>query len=249
MSIRKPPIIDFGSWRKGSLSGRRTVTTQLDLALRKHGCFYLDNHGVERSELDTCFKLSRELFTHPAKKDLPRTSIESTSGYSTNEKVRGARTEKENFDFDNAVYEPDPDRWPLQEILPNSRPILKEFYQDGTSGLEVSDRSEGSMTNKSIEQLTFSPVDPNPNLIFVNTGYLLERWTDGQWKGVRHRVCESIKRPEGDTESESCVKPWERYSIAFFAAFDPDTIIQSQGKAVLNVGNYLTQKRALMYSE
>lgn len=57
MSIRKPPIIDFGSWRKGSLSGRRTVTTQLDLALRKHGCFYLDNHGVERSELDTCFKL------------------------------------------------------------------------------------------------------------------------------------------------------------------------------------------------
>lgn len=126
---------------------------------------------------------------------------------------------------------------------------LTLIFQDGTSGLEVSDRSEGSMTNKSIEQLTFSPVDPNPNLIFVNTGYLLERWTDGQWKGVRHRVCESIKRPEGDTESESCVKPWERYSIAFFAAFDPDTIIQSQGKAVLNVGNYLTQKRALMYSE
>ena len=91
---------------------------------------------------------------------------------------------------------------------------------------------------------------PNLNLLGTREPeHYLERWTDGQWKGVRHRVCESIKRPEGDTGSESCVKPWERYSIAFFAAFDPDTIIQSQGKAVLNVGNYLTQKRALMYSE
>jgi hypothetical protein len=57
MSVRKLPIIDFSNGRKGSLGGRGTVAAQLDLALRTHGCFYLINHGIERSSLKTCFEL------------------------------------------------------------------------------------------------------------------------------------------------------------------------------------------------
>jgi isopenicillin N synthase-like dioxygenase len=125
---------------------------------------------------------------------------------------------------------------------------LTLIFQDGTPGLEVTDMSGDSKQNETSERLPFLPVDPDPDLIFVNTGYLLERWTAGRWKGVQHRVCENAKWPEDGTGLEFAIQPWERYSIAFFAAFNPDTVIENEDRAALHVGNYLTKKRTSMYS-
>jgi isopenicillin N synthase-like dioxygenase len=125
---------------------------------------------------------------------------------------------------------------------------LTLIFQDGTPGLEVLDISGKGMEAETSERLTFLPVDPDPNLIFVNTGYLLERWTAGQWKGVQHRVCETTEWPKDSIGPEPSGQSWERYSIAFFAAFNPETVIESGNKAALHVGSYLAKKRASMYS-
>lgn len=75
--------------------------------------------------------------------------------------------------------------------------MLTFLFQDDCAGLEVLD--------KNTEQ--WQPVDPLADTIVVNTGDLMERWTNGRFKSTMHRV-----QPRNNSR--------ERYSIAVF--FDPD---------------------------
>lgn len=125
---------------------------------------------------------------------------------------------------------------------------LTLLFQDGTAGLEVADLSGGAVETDLMEDPMFLVVNPDPDHIFVNTGYLLRRWTEGRWKGVPHRVSEGVLWQEYIGNQPSRTDAWERYSIAFFAAFDPNTIIKSEGKKDLHVGDYLNRKRYSMYA-
>jgi isopenicillin N synthase-like dioxygenase len=76
---------------------------------------------------------------------------------------------------------------------------LTLLWQDGNPGLEVR-AADGA----------WLPVPAEADAVVVNTGDLLERWSNGRFRSTLHRVCP--------------LQPWRsRYSIAFFS--DPDDAV------------------------
>lgn len=75
--------------------------------------------------------------------------------------------------------------------------MITLLFQRGVSGLEVQD-ADGQ----------WHPVEPDSDAIVINTGDLMERWTNGRYRSTPHRV-----QPKLGGE--------DRYSIAMFV--DPDT--------------------------
>jgi isopenicillin N synthase-like dioxygenase len=74
--------------------------------------------------------------------------------------------------------------------------MLTLLFQDRIAGLQVLDRSDHWLE-----------VVTEPGEVVVNTGDLMERWSNGQYPSTLHRV--------------KCKPNQERYSIAFFS--DPDS--------------------------
>lgn len=75
--------------------------------------------------------------------------------------------------------------------------MLTLLFQSGVSGLEVQTDAGDWQT-----------VEPNPNAVVINTGDLMERWTNGKFRSTPHRVRQIPGNPE-------------RFSIALFV--DPDS--------------------------
>ncbi len=78
--------------------------------------------------------------------------------------------------------------------------VITLLFQDDVGGLEVLDKNG-----------VWQAVDYIENAIVINTGDLMERWTNGRYKSTRHRVQPRIGQRD-------------RYSIAMF--IDPDTATQ-----------------------
>ncbi len=74
--------------------------------------------------------------------------------------------------------------------------MITLLFQDDVAGLQVNDKGR------------WLDVDPNRDAIVINTGDLMERWTNGRFKSTEHRV-----RPRHG--------PTPRYSVAVFV--DPDS--------------------------
>jgi len=97
----------------------------------------------------------------------------------------------------------------------------------------------------------FIPVEPNPETILVNVGYLLMRWTNARWKNSVHRVSE----PPGLANVE--IIP-ERYSFAFFSFPDAQTVVEPLPSChdtqrpkrwgPIVAGDYLLGKRDKLYT-
>jgi isopenicillin N synthase-like dioxygenase len=75
--------------------------------------------------------------------------------------------------------------------------MITLLFQKDIGGLEVQD-----------EEGTWHPVTPENDAIVINTGDLMERWTNGKYRSTPHRLQSKL----GDVD---------RYSIAVFV--DPDT--------------------------
>ncbi|KAK4753311.1 hypothetical protein SAY87_022109 [Trapa incisa] len=80
--------------------------------------------------------------------------------------------------------------------------FLTIVFQDGVGGLQLM-RDDGS----------WAGVFPNPDALIINIGDLLQAWSNGVYKSVRHRVVASSEE--------------ERLSMAFFYCPKSDTVIQS----------------------
>ena len=92
---------------------------------------------------------------------------------------------------------------------------LTFLFQQDVGGLQVAymtstDKTTSAAVNKSA---TFLNVEPHSDLVLVNAGYLLMRWTNGRWKSVVHRVSFDCGK---SMEGQSPESVPERYSIAFF---------------------------------
>ena len=79
--------------------------------------------------------------------------------------------------------------------------LLTFLFQDQVGGLEVAGRHSD----------TWIPVAPRTGEILVNTGDLMERWTNGRFRSTWHRV-----KPRADAS--------DRYSVALF--LDPDDAVE-----------------------
>lgn len=150
---------------------------------------------------------------------------------------------------------------------------LTLLFQDDVGGLEIADPgSANTKTSAGFEKDgRFRCVEPRPGTVVVNVGYLLMRWTNGRWKNTIHRVSSPpnvVKDPVLDqfdgsrTQEGTVVRATDlspaRYSIPFFAAPDPATIVEAlpgcwneeapkRWKAI-NAGDYLRRKRECMYA-
>jgi isopenicillin N synthase-like dioxygenase len=135
------------------------------------------------------------------------------------------------------------------------------LFQNDIGGLQVADMSSTNKTSSNAvnESAKFLDVKPNPELILVNLGYLLMRWTNGWWKNTVHRVSEPPSA-DGREVNEGLKEEMasERYSIAFFSFVDVKTNIEPFGSCYdeqvpknwesINAGKYLLKKRAGIYS-
>ena len=155
---------------------------------------------------------------------------------------------------------------------------LTLLFQDSTGGLEIADlASADTVKSAEFEQDgKFISVNPKPGTVTVNVGYLLMRWSNGRWKNTIHRVVEpSLSVDEGQlgTAADSGTSFVDlapkgeavgvrlapaRYSIAFFASPDPETVLETlqgcwseqnpkQWKPI-NTGEFLRRKRAASYN-
>jgi len=110
---------------------------------------------------------------------------------------------------------------------------LTLLWQDGNPGLEVRS-ADGAWTH----------VSADADVVVVNTGDLLERWSNGRFRSTLHRVCP--------------LQPWRgRYSIAFFS--DPDDAVlvsplvgcvpagQPPAYAPITARDHILQKLAASY--
>ncbi|KAK8174967.1 thymine dioxygenase [Phyllosticta citrichinensis] len=99
---------------------------------------------------------------------------------------------------------------------------LTLLFQDAVGGLEV-ESPPGR----------YRPAPPVDGAVLVNVGDLLERWSNGRWRSTVHRVglpahLREAREREGEGEGEGeddMVAP--RYSLPFFSAPDPDTVIEA----------------------
>ena len=81
---------------------------------------------------------------------------------------------------------------------------LTLLVQDDVGGLEVQ-RADG----------TWVPAPAIPDTVIINTGDLMERWSNGVFRSTQHRVA----LPTGDKVNR------DRYALAFFCEPDPDVEI------------------------
>jgi isopenicillin N synthase-like dioxygenase len=132
------------------------------------------------------------------------------------------------------------------------------LFQDSVGGLEMADMgSTTEITSVAVEKSgKFIYIEPKPEAILVNVGYLLMRWTNGRWKNIVYRVSEpphSISNHEIDNSE----RVLERFSVVFFGFPDASTIVEPLSTCCtnknpkiwgpINVGKYLLKKRAILY--
>ena len=100
------------------------------------------------------------------------------------------------------------------------------LFQDSVGGLEICD-----------QQGNWHDIEPEEDVVLINSGDLLERWTNGKYKSTLHRV-----KPIIDGK--------DRFSIAFFVDPDSDTSVKVLESCIsvdaprkfanVNAGEYIT---------
>ncbi|KAJ6108262.1 hypothetical protein N7523_009585 [Penicillium sp. IBT 18751x] len=88
------------------------------------------------------------------------------------------------------------------------------LFQDDCGGLEVEDVNKAG---------NFIPVTPIKNAIVMNVGDLLQRWSNNHLRSTSHRV---TLPPLSDRYEGKQRITRERYSIPYFLAPDPDSVIE-----------------------
>ncbi|KAL6065269.1 putative 2-oxoglutarate-dependent dioxygenase DIN11 isoform X2 [Balamuthia mandrillaris] len=112
------------------------------------------------------------------------------------------------------------------------------LFQDDVGGLQVRDANGNWMAAPCI-----------PNTVLVNTGGLMQHWTNGKFKSTKHRVV----IPEEPEQSGR-----DRYSIAFFVHPNDDTVIvpfpsclddsnSSSASSAITAGQYLAMRLKRSY--
>ncbi|GGF72324.1 isopenicillin N synthase family dioxygenase [Alteromonas lipolytica] len=81
--------------------------------------------------------------------------------------------------------------------------LVTLLFQDNAGGLEIQDRNG-----------QWHDVEPMADTIIINTGDLMERWSNGIYRSTPHRV-----RPQTQAK--------DRYSIAFFVDPASETVIET----------------------
>ena len=102
------------------------------------------------------------------------------------------------------------------------------LFQDSVGGLEICDKNGDWQTIK-----------PDNSVVLINSGDLLERWTNGKYRSTLHRV-------------KPMTRGKDRFSIAFFVDPDSDTEIKVLESCIdagtprkfrdINAGEYIQGK-------
>ena len=102
------------------------------------------------------------------------------------------------------------------------------LFQDSVGGLEICDQNGN-----------WEDIEPDNSVVLINSGDLLERWTNGKYRSTHHRV-------------KPMTRGRDRFSIAFFVDPDSDTEIKVLENFIdadtprkfrdINAGEYIQRK-------
>jgi isopenicillin N synthase-like dioxygenase len=98
------------------------------------------------------------------------------------------------------------------------------------AAVAANNNSNNNDNQKHQQQQLWIPVDPVPGAVAVNIGDMLARWSDGTLYSNLHRV----RMPTSGEAS--------RYSIAFFAQSDRNTMICTPNSDPISAGDYLLSR-------
>ena len=144
------PIVDFSHFKNEyDTKSRSIVAQELVAACREFGFVYIKNHGVPEDTLSKAFVISQRFYDLPKEDKMkaphpPGWAIHRGYSWPGLEKVSGALSEKDDQDWVEKLREvqdykesyeigseqdPDmPNVWLPQEVLPDWRPFMTEFY-------------------------------------------------------------------------------------------------------------------------
>jgi isopenicillin N synthase-like dioxygenase len=137
------PVIDFASFRDGTVEGKARISAAIRGACEGSGFFYLAGHGVPASQIDGIFAASRRFFALPLEE---RMAVKLTPRENRGYQPLGSRIyadkadapdQNESFKYQHEYPEDDPDirdgsrvharnRWPAG--LPGWRETLIGYY-------------------------------------------------------------------------------------------------------------------------
>jgi isopenicillin N synthase-like dioxygenase len=144
------PIVDFTAFIPDApLETRKRIAQDLVTACRQVGFVYIIGHGVPDSTLSRAFEISKKFYDLPIEDKMkaphpPGWAIHRGYSWPGLEKVSGALSQKADKDWIDRLREvqdykesyeigseqnPDmPNTWPPDEVLPEWRPFMTEFY-------------------------------------------------------------------------------------------------------------------------
>ncbi|KAF2106424.1 hypothetical protein BDV96DRAFT_559301 [Lophiotrema nucula] len=146
MKTHTSGVLDFSTYRTGSLKQRQEFVGQLDDAFRNDGFVRLINHGVDKDKVKMCFAWSAQFFSLPADVKMLAPHPPGASphrGYSAigAEKItqdvfdrsnlmelRQTPDMKESFESGHVSDERQPNIWLPEEQLPGFRAFMEDFY-------------------------------------------------------------------------------------------------------------------------
>ena len=144
------PIVDLASFTpKASPETRINIAQDLVKACREVGFVYIQNHGVPQETLNQAFAISKKFYDLPREEKMkaphpPGWAVHRGYSWPGLEKVSGAISEKDDKgwieklrevqDYKESYevgseHDPDmPNIWPPDEVLPEWRPFMTDFY-------------------------------------------------------------------------------------------------------------------------
>jgi isopenicillin N synthase-like dioxygenase len=103
-------------------------------------------------------------------------------------------------------------------LLSSNQPGLQIYDPNSNSWLDIPFSSSSSSSPSSSGK-----EEEEENMILVNTGDILERWSNGVFVSTKHRVVSSPScSPPPSSSSSSSTSPSSRYSIVYFCTPDWD---------------------------
>src|SRR5499427_3674556 len=221
------PVIDIGPYRAGVPNARESVAAELRDALEQVGFFVMVGHGVPQSLIDQTFSEARRFHDLPLAAKMTLKMNEHNNGYMamgryavwTSDVNANDKPDLNEAFFCKRERGPDdslvragrrfagPNQWPVN--LPGFRDVVLAYTdadymtflaQSDVPGLQVR-----------MPDATWVDVPYVPGSFAVNSGDMMQRWTNHRFKSTPHRALPPVGRP--------------RYAIPYFMGPHLDTEI------------------------
>ena len=222
------PVIDLGPYLAGQPSALAAAAAELGDALETVGFFVVVNHGIPQALIDATFAEARRFHAQPMDAKLALRMNEHNNGYMmlgryavwTSDVNANDKPDLNEAFFIKRERGPDdplvragrrfagPNRWPAD--LPGFRDAVLT-YTDANFMTFLAQSEVPGLQVRMPDGRSWIDVPYVPGSFAVNSGDMMQRWTNHRFKSTPHRALPPVGRP--------------RYAIPYFMGPHLDTEI------------------------